>query len=201
MSELRGIGASDGLVVGPALVWHKASLQVDLHRKRTRSPQEELERLEAALEMTSQELQSLRGHLGRALGPDHAAILDAQLLILEDEDFLSAVRGGIEKEGFSAEAAFARAMAEGARARFGADIAVATTGISGPGGGSEEKPVGLVFLALADAEGSEAHSFVIPLDRKRHRELTAQLALDWVRRKLLGFEYTAPRFLTQQEKK
>ena len=91
-------------------------------------------------------------------------------------------------------------MAEGARTRFGADIAVATTGISGPGGGSEEKPVGLVFLALADAQGSEAHSFVIPLDRKRHRELTAQLALDWVRRKLLGFEYTAPRFLIQQEK-
>ena len=55
----------------------------------------------------------------------------------------------------------ARAMAEGARARFGADLAIATTGISGPGGGSEAKPVGLVHLALADAEGTHSDHFVL----------------------------------------
>ncbi|MCH2410027.1 nicotinamide-nucleotide amidohydrolase family protein, partial [Myxococcota bacterium] len=94
----------------------------------------------------------------------------------------------------------ARAMAEGALARFDSDIAVSTTGISGPGGGSDEKPVGLVFIGLADKAGSEAHSFVISLDRKRHRELTAQLALDWVRRRLLGAPYIPPQFLRQQVK-
>jgi nicotinamide-nucleotide amidase len=80
------------------------------------------------------------------------------------------------------------AMAEGVRARFGADIGVATTGISGPDGGSEEKPVGLVHVALAREAGIHADHFVFPLDRTRHRQLTAQVAIDWVRRALLGVE-------------
>ncbi|MEM7413711.1 MAG: competence/damage-inducible protein A [Myxococcota bacterium] len=89
----------------------------------------------------------------------------------------------------------ARAMAEGARARFGADLAVATTGISGPDGGTEEKPVGLVHLALADAEGVHADHFVFPLDRARHRQLTAQVALDWIRRRMLGEPLVGPTLL------
>jgi len=87
----------------------------------------------------------------------------------------------------------ALAMARGARERFGASVGVATTGISGPGGGSAEKPVGLVHVAI-DAEGGEPHSdhFVLALDRSRHRVLTAQIALDWVRRRLLGVELISP---------
>jgi len=87
----------------------------------------------------------------------------------------------------------ARAMAEGARLRFGADLAIATTGISGPGGGTPEKPVGLVFVALASASGCEAQRLLFPLDRDRHRQITAQLAIDWVRRKLLGVGFELPR--------
>lgn len=86
----------------------------------------------------------------------------------------------------------ARAMAEGARARFGADLALSTTGISGPDGGTEEKPVGLVYIALASAEGTHSDRFVFPLDRARHRQLTAHTALDWVRRSLLGFDLAGP---------
>jgi nicotinamide-nucleotide amidase len=89
----------------------------------------------------------------------------------------------------------ARAMAEGARARFGADLGLATTGISGPEGGSQEKPVGLVHLALAEAGGTHADHFVFPLDRTRHRQLTAQVALDWVRRALLGEPLVGPSLL------
>jgi nicotinamide-nucleotide amidase len=92
-------------------------------------------------------------------------------------------------------AAVARAMAEGARSRFGADLAVSTTGIAGPDGGTPEKPVGLVFIGFADAQGSEAHEFLFPFDRERHRLVTSQVALDWVRRALLGEERVAPRWL------
>jgi nicotinamide-nucleotide amidase len=91
--------------------------------------------------------------------------------------------------------AVARAMAEGARARFGADLAVATTGIAGPGGGSAEKPVGLVHIALADGAHTHADHFVFPLDRPRHRVLSAQVALDWVRRSLLLLELVGPSLL------
>jgi len=89
----------------------------------------------------------------------------------------------------------ARAMAEGARARLGADLAVSTTGISGPDGGSAAKPVGLVFVGFADSRGSEAHEFLFPFDRTRHRLVTSQVALDWVRRALLGESRVAPRWL------
>ena len=88
----------------------------------------------------------------------------------------------------------ARAMAEGARARLGADLAVSTTGISGPDGGTAEKPVGLVFVGFADAGGSDAYEFLFPFDRERHRLVTSQVALDWVRRALLGEERVAPRW-------
>jgi len=92
----------------------------------------------------------------------------------------------------------ARAMAEGVRARFGADLGLATTGISGPGGGTPEEPVGLVYVALADAAGIHVDRFVFPLDRSRHRLLTAQVALDWVRRRLLGVELVGPSLLRRR---
>jgi nicotinamide-nucleotide amidase len=101
----------------------------------------------------------------------------------------------------------AQAMAVAVRERFGSDIGIATTGISGPGGGSDEKPVGLVYLAVAwgptsdsvdrvpgalTGEGLVVEDFVFSVDRIRHRELTAQVALDWIRRLLLGLELTGP---------
>jgi nicotinamide-nucleotide amidase len=89
----------------------------------------------------------------------------------------------------------ARLMAEGVRKRLGADFGVATTGISGPGGGSDTKPVGLVHVALAREEGTHADSFVFPLDRTRHRQLTAQVALDWVRRTMIDAELVGPTLL------
>ena len=86
-------------------------------------------------------------------------------------------------------------MAEGARERFGSDLAVSTTGISGPDGGSEDKPVGLVYVGVAREGESDAFEFLFPFDRPRHRMLTTQVALDWVRRTLLGVDVVAPRYL------
>jgi nicotinamide-nucleotide amidase len=85
-----------------------------------------------------------------------------------------------------------RAMAEGARQRFGADFGLATTGISGPGGGSPDKPVGLVQIALAQESGTHAEHFLFPLDRDRHRKLCAAAGLDWVRRAVRGEELLGP---------
>ena len=80
----------------------------------------------------------------------------------------------------------ARAMAEGARKRYGADLAVAVTGIAGPGGGSDDKPVGTVHLALAGPNDETRHRrVVLPGDRQRIRRLTSQTALEMVRRRAL----------------
>ena len=80
----------------------------------------------------------------------------------------------------------ARAMAEGARRRFDADLAVAVSGIAGPGGGSAEKPVGTVHLAVAGPGSGSAHFHVrFPGDRERVRVFAATAALELVRRRLL----------------
>ncbi|MEL7061801.1 MAG: competence/damage-inducible protein A [Acidobacteriota bacterium] len=81
----------------------------------------------------------------------------------------------------------AEAMAHGARQRFGSDLSLAVTGIAGPGGGSAEKPVGLVHVALAGpTTGEIEHRRVqFPGDRRRIRQMTSQFALDMLRRRLL----------------
>lgn len=82
-------------------------------------------------------------------------------------------------------AACARAMAEGMRAASGADFALATTGIAGPGGGTPEKPVGLIYAALASAGGVEVETYRLKRDRALNRRTTALNALDMLRRHLL----------------
>ncbi|HPM41728.1 MAG TPA: competence/damage-inducible protein A [bacterium] len=78
------------------------------------------------------------------------------------------------------------AMAEGLKKSSGASIAVAITGIAGPGGGSPEKPVGTVFAALAAEGGVRAHERHISRDRVGFKQFVAWTALDLVRRHLLG---------------
>ena len=73
-------------------------------------------------------------------------------------------------------------MASGLRERSGADIAVATTGIAGPGGGTKEKPVGLVYVACADRHGVTVERLQLGGDRARVRRLATLKALDMVRR-------------------
>lgn len=82
----------------------------------------------------------------------------------------------------------ALAMAAGARDRAGSDLAVAATGIAGPSGGSETKPVGLVYLGLATPERVEARRHLFPGTRSYVKAWTGQVALDWVRLALLDRE-------------
>jgi nicotinamide-nucleotide amidase len=79
----------------------------------------------------------------------------------------------------------AEAMATGARERAKTDFAISVTGVAGPGGGSEEKPVGLVYFGIADESGVEHRKFIFPGDRFLIRWRSSQAALDLLRRKLL----------------
>ena len=89
----------------------------------------------------------------------------------------------LEEHG-AVSAETAAAMAVGARERLGADVAVAVTGIAGPDGGSEEKPVGLVYLHAESPAGSRSAEFVFPGDREGVRRRAAVTALHLVRRLL-----------------
>ena len=90
----------------------------------------------------------------------------------------------LEKYGAVSEEV-ATALAEGIRARTGATIGLAITGIAGPTGGTEAKPVGLVFIAVSDAQGTDVIKRNFRGSRDRVRQWSAQQALDLVRRRLM----------------
>ena len=75
-------------------------------------------------------------------------------------------------------------MATAARARFGTELAVSTTGVAGPGGGSAEKPVGLTYLAVADADGVEVIRQRWDLDRNGNKVESARAALELLLRRV-----------------
>jgi len=79
----------------------------------------------------------------------------------------------------------ASALAEGIRRRCKATFGVGITGVAGPSGGSEQKPVGLVYHALASERETQVEERKFPGDRKRVRWFASQMALDMVRRKLM----------------
>ncbi|MBQ3110276.1 MAG: competence/damage-inducible protein A [Clostridia bacterium] len=95
---------------------------------------------------------------------------------------------GVKKETLDTYGAVseetAREMAEGARRVSGSDIAVSVTGIAGPTGGSAEKPVGLVYIGISDAKGTEVYRFVQHGDRERVRNKSALCALDIILKRI-----------------
>ncbi|HYR57580.1 MAG TPA: nicotinamide-nucleotide amidohydrolase family protein, partial [Chthoniobacteraceae bacterium] len=121
--------------------------------------------------------------------PGASAVFAAGFVAYANETKVRALgveAAALEQHG-AVSAVVARAMAEGARHAAGVDHALSTTGIAGPGGGSEEKPVGTVFIALATKLGEtivQQHRF--PTDRETFKFLTTQTALDLLRQRLLG---------------
>jgi nicotinamide-nucleotide amidase len=105
------------------------------------------------------------------------------------QEGLGVPREILEQHGaVSAEAA--AAMARGAQKRLGADVAVAVTGVAGPGGGTEQKPVGLVFVHAIAPGGEEARRTELPGDREMVRGRATAAALHLVRR-LLDTRHTS----------
>jgi nicotinamide-nucleotide amidase len=96
------------------------------------------------------------------------------------EEELIAVHGAVSEQ-------VAGALAEGVRARLRADVGVGVTGVAGPGGGSEEKPVGLVWLSVAGPDGARiTRSVSLPGGRADVRDRATTIALHLIRRLLLG---------------
>ena len=92
---------------------------------------------------------------------------------------LIAAKGAVSEE-------VAAAMAAGVKAAARSDVAIAITGIAGPDGGTAEKPVGLVYVATAGAAGTRVRRNLFPGGRELIRQQSTQLALEMLRRGLLG---------------
>ena len=102
---------------------------------------------------------------------------------------LLGVRGETLKAYGAVSAQTACEMAEGARRASGSDIAVAVTGVAGPGGGSAEKPVGLVYLALSDKNGVRPREIRAQGSRARVRNAACLNAFDMIRRAARGLPW------------
>ncbi len=97
---------------------------------------------------------------------------------------------GVPRDALAAHGAVsaqvALAMAEGARARFAADLAVAVTGIAGPGGATPGKPVGLTYVAVADVTGNAVRRFAWSGEREANKASSAEAALELLLERAAG---------------
>lgn len=118
--------------------------------------------------------------------PGASAVLLAGLVTYSNaakEKFLGVSAGTLAQHG-AVSKPVAREMAEGARRQTGADYALSVTGIAGPGGGTSAKRVGTVFIGLASPSGTLIVHNLNPFDRETFKQVTAQQALELLRRRL-----------------
>ena len=100
------------------------------------------------------------------------------------KNFLGVRAKTLSRHG-AVSAAVAREMANGARKKFGADFAIAVTGIAGPGGGTKSKPLGTVFIALADGSGTVVERKMNPTGRVQFKRDTTDQALKMLHSRLM----------------
>jgi nicotinamide-nucleotide amidase len=120
--------------------------------------------------------------------PGASAVLSAGLVTYSNQakqDLLGVSAEALETHGAVSDIV-ARQMAEGARQRGRSDYALAVTGIAGPAGGSDAKPVGTVFIALSNNKETVVERQFNPFDRETFKYTTSQQALDMLRRALPG---------------
>lgn len=112
--------------------------------------------------MVAETLTAIPGSSGYVLGGIVSYSDAAKRDLLGVDEAVLAAHGAVSAQ-------VARAMAEGARARFGATLAASVTGIAGPDGGTDEKPVGLTYIGIADGAGVDVRRFVWRGDRADNR--------------------------------
>jgi PncC family amidohydrolase len=116
-------------------------------------------------------LTEIAGSSGYFVGGVVSYADDAKRDLLGVDEAVLAAHGAVSAQ-------VARAMAVGARDRFGATLAASVTGIAGPDGGSAEKPVGLTYVAVADPDGVDVRRMVWPGDRAANRHDSATVVLE-----------------------
>ncbi len=124
-------------------------------------------------------LTAIPGSSGYFLGGVVSYANEAKRDLLGVDETMLAAHGAVSAQ-------VARAMAEGARTRFGTTVAASVTGIAGPDGGSAEKPVGLTYVAVADAAGVDVRRYVWPGDRSANRLDSAVAVLEALLARLDG---------------
>ena len=128
--------------------------------------------------MIAERITSVAGSSRSFLGGVVVYSNDLKTLFADVPPLMIEAHGAVSKE-------VALALAENIRELCNADIGVGVTGIAGPGGGTEEKPVGLVFIAVSDGHKHEVVQWRFFGDRERVRRWASQQALDMVRRMLI----------------
>lgn len=121
--------------------------------------------------------------------PGASAFLERAAVTYADsakQDWLQVPAMLIQQHGAVSEAC-ARAMATGLRRATGTALALAITGVAGPDGGSEEKPVGTVYIALAGPDGVHVKRYNFSGERKKIQRMSAFMALEWIRRFTLRY--------------
>lgn len=116
-------------------------------------------------------LTEVPGSSGYFLGGAISYSDEAKRLLLEVSETTLGRHGAVSAQ-------VAVAMAEGARKRFGADVAAAVTGVAGPSGGTPAKPVGLTYVAVADRDGHDVRRFTWSGDRSANKRSGAWAALE-----------------------
>ncbi len=128
--------------------------------------------------LISHRMTSVPGSSSYYLGGVTSYANSMKAIFLDVEEDIINTWGAVSEE-------VAIAMAMGMRKKSHADIAISVTGIAGPGGGNEEKPVGTVFIGMADKTNTQVFRFLFSGNRYEIQQITAQTALDIVRRSLL----------------
>jgi len=126
--------------------------------------------------------------------PGASAVLLAGLVTYSNaakQKFLGVHAETLDRHG-AVSKPVAREMAEGARNQIQADYALSVTGIAGPSGGTSEKPVGTVYIGLADPSGTIAERQFNPYDRETFKQVTTQQALELLRRTILSDSVVSP---------
>lgn len=127
--------------------------------------------------LLSQRLTSIAGSSDYFLGGAVCYSNELKISLAGVPAAMLAAHGAVSKQ-------VAKALAEGIRRRAGSTMGIGITGIAGPGGGSTEKPAGLVFISLADTRGAAVKEFRFPGARERVRYWASQMALEMIRRRV-----------------